>query len=376
MNNSVIVYNNSKRNINYKEILNFYDIEEYNNHSLLSSINKDDYQLVVIDTDRFASSIALANDIRNINPYTAIIFMVDSFYKGDVNKDLEKVNGLGKVEVVHYFEKEVHSLLRSVEGLLNPSLPQIREEVAIVIPVFNEVERIELVKKMLLKLKILLSKGMYNMGIYLIDDGSSDNTVEALEQYIEDIQEDEDVIYSRRPLSIHNLKVNTRKAGTYIEAFRSIDSDLIITLDADDSFDIEDMVKMINIIKRGYYDFVIATKDNSTESRQIHRRIISFCKRLLTKPFLPDGVTDSQTGLKVFKKDTINKLIPRMHIDYGLALDLEMLYLAKKLKYRVKELPVTIIDRDGSHVDLIHDTIKFIRSMFMIIKDNDLRRMV
>ena len=45
------------------------------------------------------------------------------------------------------------------------------------------------------------------------------------------------------------------------------------------------------------------------------------------------------------------------------------MYYAKKLNYRVLQLPVKCIDREGSHVDIIKDSISYIKNIFSIIKD-------
>jgi hypothetical protein len=49
--------------------------------------------------------------------------------------------------------------------------------------------------------------------------------------------------------------------------------------------------------------------------------------------------------------------------EFGLAVDLEMMFLAKKLRLRVLQLPVDCIDRDGSHVDVRRDSMRFMRSL-------------
>lgn len=367
----IVIHKTSTRQINYKNILSF---NVYKEVTMFHADQKAD--LVIVDVDSMQEAIVVCNRYRVQNLYLPMIVIYDSMYLEDIHEDLLKISGCGRVEMVYYYQEESNSITRAVESVLNPSLPQKREELAVAIPVFNEIKRLGYVKDFILKLQKLVQNGMYSLSVYLIDDGSSDDTVKELQSFIYSQKNNDDTIYYKEPLSIYPLKVNTRKAGTYMAAFNRIDADVIVTVDADDSFQIEDMIKMIHVIRQGYYDFVIGTKDSSKESRTMQRRMISFCKRTLTRPFLPKGVTDSQTGLKVFKKSTINKILPFMHVSNGLALDLEMLYIAKKLNYRVKEIPVTIIDREGSHVDLFKDTIRFLQTMLRLMRTQDYRKLV
>ena len=166
------------------------------------------------------------------------------------------------------------------------------------------------------------------------------------------------------------LEQNTRKAGTYIEGIKSIEADILLFVDADNSFFIEDISLMINIILKGYYDIVAGTKDLAAEKRPLIRKILSFGKRTLTKNMLPKGVYDSQTGLKAIKASSAKFILPYLSRSRGLAIDLELMYYAKKLNFRVLQLPVKYIDRDGSHVDVIKDSLSYLKNIYLIIKDS------
>ena len=85
---------------------------------------------------------------------------------------------------------------------------------------------------------------------------------------------------------------------------------------------------------------------------------------------LPHGVYDSQTGLKAMKASAAKFIMPYLSNKRGLAIDLELMYYAKKLNYRVLQLPVKCIDREGSHVDIIKDSISYIKNIFSILNDS------
>jgi len=97
---------------------------------------------------------------------------------------------------------------------------------------------------------------------------------------------------------------------------------------------------------------------------------MSFVKRQLTKSLLPKGVYDSQTGLKAMNGTAAKYILPHLNVTTGLAIDLEILHIAKKYGFRTLQFPVQCIDQEGSHIDIIKDSIAYIKNVFMIKKRN------
>ncbi len=111
-----------------------------------------------------------------------------------------------------------------------------------------------------------------------------------------------DTLFTVGYLEVHQVEQNTRKAGLFIEGMKNVSSDYYVFVDADNSFRIEDIARLLTIAQEGYYDIVVGTKDLTIEDRGAVRRFMSFGKRNLTRFFLPKGVTDSQTGLKIINR--------------------------------------------------------------------------
>lgn len=379
MDDRILIVKTSNRNIDYNSFLNFYDYDIEENVSLKkikTFINQKLYKMVILDCEQMPQKIKYLEAIRKADTFMPVLLIVDSDYLGDIHQDIMGIHGLGPTEFAYHYEGEQFTLIHRIEKLLHPSLPTKREEVAVVIPVFNEEGRWKYVSNFLKKMKMLIDSGDYSFNVYIIDDGSKDTTRELIEEFNELIMSESDTIYHKNPLNLKPLTINTKKAGTYLEAFKTIDADYIVTIDADDSFNIEDLVKMLHIIRQGYFDMVIATKDSSMETRALSRKVMSLFKRILTKPFLPKGVTDSQTGLKIFTNALIHQMYPFLKVEYGLAFDLEMMYLAKKMRYRVKQIEVEIIDREGSHVELVKDTLRFLKTMLQLTVEQKYRKMM
>ena len=82
------------------------------------------------------------------------------------------------------------------------------------------------------------------------------------------------------------------------------------------------------------------------------------------------GIKDTQCGFKLFKREAAQRIFKKQKItDYGF--DVEILYLAKKYKFKIKELPVVWIDSRDSRISPIKDAIKMFLDLFKI-RINDL----
>lgn len=367
MNGKVGIYREKTSRIDYDLLLSLYEVTYLTSENKLSNHN---FDVMVIDVKEIDYAREIMNEIREIKSNQKFIVIIENITHMAVEGLINNVNGIGPIELVYRYTQIESQFSRAIEKLINPSLPYKREEIAVVLPIYNEEKRLEYVNDWIRRLEHLSKQAFPNMAIILVNDGSSDQTEVLMKAIIEKNMNEESCVYYKEILSIDNLEYNTKKAGTYIEAFRSIDSDYIILADADNSFDIEDVAHMLNLIKQGYYDIVIGSKDKMAKDRKPIRRFLSFGKRIITKPLLPKGVTDSQTGLKVFRREAIQYMLPYLHEELGFAIDLELMVLAKRLGFRVKQIPIKIIDRDGSHVELVKDSIQYLKAIIRLITMN------
>jgi len=366
MSENILICTDKSRDIDYDSLLTFYSFKEEKDNAECNIENMD---LIIIDQGSIKKSFDIANGFREKDPSISLLIISD-FEKPSDRFFFTKIKGYGQIRMIHLRKEFDEDLLEIIQSLLHPEYPSKRADIAIILPVFNEEQRFQNVFNFVIKLRKLIEDSFINASIYFINDGSKDRTQELVRKLSEEQFEDSEIVGRKNLINTYNLKMNTRKAGTYIESIKSIDADILVFVDADDSFQIEDIALMINILNEGYYDMVIGSKDFDAEDRKLIRRMMSFAKRTLTKRMLPKGVYDSQTGLKAMKSETAKHIIPYLHNDTGLAIDLEILYLAKKMDFRVLQIPVKIIDREGSHVDIVKDSIAFFKNIFRIRKNN------
>ncbi len=364
MTETIGVYSDGGRNINFENLLGY-----YNKHDIKIPETISDEVLIIIDSQDQLESIKVANEFREVNSFIPILILVS--FPNPTNRDiLIRINGKGPTKILEYRDKYSSSLLLYSQSLIHPEYPGKKHDIAIIVPLFDEANRFHNILNQTKKLKELVENAYINATIYFVNDGSGDDTLQLLNNMIEKEEERLNIVEKSPLFSAYNLISNTKKAGTYIEGIRGVDAEYIFFLDGDDSFIMEDISRMINILQDGYYDFVIGTKDLTAEDRKPIRRLMSFTKRLLTKRLLPNGINDSQTGLKGMRSIVAKTLLNNMHIQNGLAADLEMLYLAKQYNFRVLELPVTCYDREGSHINIVKDSLMFIKAIIDIPKQN------
>jgi len=324
------------------------------------------FDLYIIDLIDMKESIQTLNDIRNVVEDIPVLWVIDPLQADEALEHLKSMNGKGRIKIEYRNAYDPQALMQAVALLIYPDLPTKRMTMDLFIPIFNEAHRIKYVREFAVKLRKLNALGYPYISIYFIDDGSNDDSNSFINDMIDAYHEENDAVDFKVAFHLIPLHENTRKAGTYMEAFRIATSDIIIFADADNAFNLDDISKLINIIEQGYYDIVIGTKDKTAEDRPFIRDVISTIKRIMTKPLLPKGVTDSQTGLKLFRGSVVKHILSQLDTKYGLAIDLKIIHVSKRLNLRVLEVPVYFKDREGSHIDVLVDSVKFVKNIIKI----------
>ncbi|PJA40589.1 glycosyl transferase [candidate division WWE3 bacterium CG_4_9_14_3_um_filter_34_6] len=226
---------------------------------------------------------------------------------------------------------------------------------SIVIPVYNEESRIE---KGLRALHDFMKRQTYSYEIIISDDGSIDNTRELVEEYKKEWKE----------LSLKE-NIHRGKAPAIISGIFSSSAEYILFTDVDLSVSIEELPKLLYWVSEEDYDIAISSREgtgakrvNEPYVRHLMGRVFNLLVQLLVLP----GINDTQCGFKVFKTSVIQNIFKHTKL-YGIddkeikgakvsAFDVELLFVAKLLGYKIKEVPVTWIYSDNSKVHNIKDS--------------------
>jgi len=366
MKEPLVVLTDGSRSIPFESTVPFSQLTVYPDAAAVPE-GLDSIGLAILDYADIDRSVAEANKLRAVRPSLPILF-VDEVKSSVFPFYFKGVSGYGQLRSFVWRERYPEELSEMIHSILHPEYPSHSTDIAITLPAYNEETRFHNVLDFVDKLKLIMGEVFINSSVYFVNDGSVDNTEALIAKLVTETGQESRLVSQRPSVNARSLSYNTRKAGTYIEGIKSIDADILVFVDADNSFFIEDIILMINLIKEGYYDMIVGTKDFSAEDRPLVRRLLSFGKRTLTKPFLPEGVYDSQTGLKVMSSLAARTILSDLHENTGLAIDLEMLYLAKKFKFRVLQLPVRCVDREGSHVNVVKDSVAFLKTLLNLVR--------
>jgi len=221
-------------------------------------------------------------------------------------------------------------------------------EISIIIPCYNLESIVKTTVKNILE---NLEKFSDSFEILIVNDGSTDNTLEV----IQDIKNNHECIhvitYSQNKGKGYAVKTGILQSiGSYIVF---IDGDLDITSDA-----IQNYIEELN-----NFDLVIGSKSLQSSEIEIRqsRKILSDIFSSIVKFLTGLKIQDTQVGFKVGNGEDLRKIFKIMNID-GFAFDVELLVIATKLNLRIKEMPVKLkimkSFRFNSAVQMFYDVLK------------------
>jgi len=208
---------------------------------------------------------------------------------------------------------------------------------SVVIPAYNEEINIRL--GALDKVSRYLEREDFPWEVIIVDDGSTDQTPALLDAFAK---------LNKGFSVIHNL--HQGKGASVITGVLSAHAEIILFTDLDQAAPITELRKLLPWFQRGY-EVVIGSRRGSREGAPPLRFLMARGFMLLRTFILGlHGVEDTQCGFKAFRRDAAHSIFRRLAL-YQKAqqvqgsmvtagFDVEMLYVARKLGYKIKEVPV------------------------------------
>ena len=207
-------------------------------------------------------------------------------------------------------------------------------ELSVILPIYNLASSI---RENLAKVSVVLSRTGLSCEIVPVDDGSSDGTADMLRAWA---KEPAEVRLVRRPVILERNggKGNALKAG-----FHASTGGLVLLLDGDLDILPGYLPGFLEMMTREKADIVIGSKRHpkSRVHYPWHRRLASAVYYGLVRLLIGMPVTDTQTGMKLFRRDVLGEALDRMLVK-TYAFDLELLAIAYGRGARIVEAPVAI----------------------------------
>jgi glycosyltransferase involved in cell wall biosynthesis len=205
---------------------------------------------------------------------------------------------------------------------------QIEGKLSVIMPAFNEAAAIHACLQETLK---VLEGNEFE--IIVVDDGSTDETLPQVERI------------SRRDGRVRVVRYphNGGKGCAICYGFQFATGRLIALLDADLDLHPGHLLVLYDQMSQTGCDIVIGSKRHpqSQVNYPWHRRLYSFTYFLLVRLLFNLPIHDTQTGVKLFRRRSLELAMPRMLIKQ-FAYDLELLVICHRLGFSVREAPVTI----------------------------------
>jgi dolichol-phosphate mannosyltransferase len=205
----------------------------------------------------------------------------------------------------------------------------------VLIPTYNEKENVSAILHAVLSLSS-------DYHVLIIDDNSPDGTAAIVESLM--VKFIDRLFILKRP--------GKQGLGTaYIQGFKwalEKNYDYIFEMDADFSHNPNDLDRLLNACSENGADVTIGSryvKGGETENWPLDRRLYSIGGSAYTRLITGMPIKDPTAGFICYK----NKVLNNINLDsiqfIGYAFQIEMKFAAWKLGYKIKELPITFIDR-------------------------------
>lgn len=200
-----------------------------------------------------------------------------------------------------------------------------------------------------------LAKQSFTYEVIVVENGSVDKTLEVAQQFAQEHK------------SIRVIRSERGKGTAVQRGMLEAQGEYRFMCDADLSMSVEEIAKFIPPALEGF-DVAIASREgkgavryNEPAYRHLGGRGINFLIQLLILP----GLNDTQCGYKCFRADVANDIFSLQTLQ-GFSFDIELLYIARKRGYRVKEVPIHWYHHPETKVSALRDAIRMIQDIFRI----------
>ena len=226
---------------------------------------------------------------------------------------------------------------------------------SIVIPAYNESARLG---ASLEKVLAYVHAQGWDAEVIVVNDGSGDDTAEIVRRFA-----------AKDPiLKLLDNPGNRGKGYSVRNGVLQAQGRLILFSDADLSSPIEEAPKLLNALEAGA-DIAIGSRwlhaETQTQRQPLHRQLFGRIFNLLLRVSLGLQFADTQCGFKAFKRAAALAIFPLQKIERW-GFDPEILFLARKMGFKVQEVPVVWGHSGGARINPVVDGAKMFQEMLRV----------
>jgi dolichyl-phosphate beta-glucosyltransferase len=226
---------------------------------------------------------------------------------------------------------------------------------SIVIPVYNEERRIG---PSLDKIMTYLAGQPWTREIVLVDDGSSDDGIKRACSQLE----------GREQFRVISYGSNRGKGYALKQGMIASEGQYVLFTDADLSTPIEELDKILPLFEQGF-DIVQGSRKMPGASVERHqpwlRENMGKVFTALSNLIASVNVSDVTCGFKCYRGEIARDLYGRQRV-FDWSFDAEIIHIARRSNYRLKEVPVRWLDERGTKVHLVRDSVRSFKGLLAI----------
>jgi len=234
-------------------------------------------------------------------------------------------------------------------------------KLSIIIPAYNEEKNIN--KGVLLDVFNYLKNRDYTWEVILVDDKSTDSTLGMLRKFSQEY-----------PGFSVLAELHRGKGGSIMAGILKAKGDIILFTDMDQATPLKEIENFFPKFEKGY-DVVIGSRIGR-KGAPVVRRIMAYGFSMLRMVILRLPYKDTQCGFKAFTKEAAEKIFSKLkvfsdkeakdgsHVTAGF--DLEVLYIARKLRLKTAEVNVNWEHRETERINPIKDSLEGLKDLVRV----------
>lgn len=236
-----------------------------------------------------------------------------------------------------------------------------KKTLTLVIPMYNEEERISLATEAILA--GFKSNSLSLKEIVMVNDGSRDKTLTRMRATKKSIEK-----VKKIPVKIVSYSENMGKGYAVRQGMLAAKSEYALLLDVDMSTPLTELSKFDHYVKDGA-QVVVGTRKNGESTVKVaqprYRQIMGHVFTKITQLVTGMKVTDFTCGFKLFSKQAIEIVFPKTMINRW-GYDAEILYIASLNGFEIKEKALYWYNDDRSRVSAVKDAIRTLKELAQI----------
>ena len=228
-----------------------------------------------------------------------------------------------------------------------------QSKLSVIIPAYNEAHRLP---ESLRHLRTWLNEQPYSSEVLVVDDGSTDDTANVVRAAMAEWP----------ALSLHSVS-HAGKGAAVRAGIRAARGDMVAFADADFSMPVNELERL-RIVAEEIVGVAIASREASGAHRYDepwYRHAMGRVFNRLVQILVLSGIQDTQCGFKCMPRGIALTLCTQQTI-LGWGFDVELLAIARRHGFAVREVPIPWYYTANSRVRLGRDTINMFREVLTI----------